>query len=63
MNCLSYGASEFTPGFQSLFVLFRLAIALSVLLRFTASDYCFGLQLLITALVSSNFSFGCIDIN
>jgi len=44
---------------RSLFVRFLLAVVFSVLLRFTASDYSFGildLRLLITPLVSSNFS-------
>jgi hypothetical protein len=42
------------------FILFILAIVLSVLLRFRDSDYLFGildLGILITYLVSSNYSF------
>ena len=70
------GTPVFTPSFQwgsccsifsfmcmfcrSLFVLFLLAIVLSVFLRFTDSDYPFGildLQILITPLVSQIYRF------
>jgi len=52
--CIVFCRSLFVP-----FVLFLMAIVLYVLLRFTASDYPFGIldsRLLITPLVSWNFS-------
>jgi len=41
---------------RSLFVLFRLAVDLSVLLRFTASDYTFGVFKILLLKNSNNVS-------
>ena len=70
-NCLPFRTPEFTPVFsvvrvaqslvfcvvywRSLFVLFILAILLSVLFRFTASDYPFGVIKLFLCKIGRNF--------